>query len=393
MKVQTPPGSLSIFSSLRAIRQRSFYREESKKHGPIFKTTQFHHRVICIANLALAHRLLREHASSIAPCPQNFTKDVTGGFLRFMAPINYKIYGPMFRHAFAKPVVEASAPFARKIIRQQLAGITCPQDPQKQLAELTHQIFVRILFGLEPGSPLLENFRSSYAAMANKTMSQRLGTAGLAALDDLRTMLRNPPEAISSISELAQQLDGALNDTVIDNLLFTLRISTNDAAGLLVWIFEFLGRNPQWLDQIRKQQDPTLPSRIIKETLRLSRSEFLYRKAAQEFEFENFLFPEGWLIRICIAECHLDPNHFTDPQTFNPDRFLGPPPSDQIYSPFGIRDHACSGVEFATMIASLVIEELQDYDIVVSGPASAQRGFRHWSHWRPSSKVALRLRS
>ena len=224
-------------------------------------------------------------------------------------------------------------------------------------------------------------------------MSQRLGTAGLAALADLRTMLRNPPQAISSISDLAQQLDGALNDTVIDNLLFTLRISTNDAAGLLVWILEFLGRNPQWLDQVRKQQDPTLPSRIIKETLRLSRSEFLYRKVAQEFEFEKFRFPEGWLIRICIAECHLDPTHFTDPHSFNPDRFLGPPPSDHIYSPFGIRDHACSGVEFATMIATLVIEELRDYDIILTGPALAQRGFRHWNHWCPSSKVALRPRT
>ncbi len=393
MTAQTPPGSLSLFSSLRAIRQRSFYREEAKKHGPIFKTTQFHHRVICVANLALAHRLLREHASAIVPCPQNFTKDVTGGFLRFMAPMNYKIYGPLFRRAFAKPVVSASASFAHQLICEQLAGIRSPQDPQRHLTELTHQIFVRILFGLEPGSPLLEKFRSSYSAMANKTMSQRLGTAGLAALADLRVMLRNPTGAISSISDLAQQLDGALNDTVIDNLLFTLRISTNDAAGLLIWIFEFLGRNPQWLDEVRKQQDPTLPSRIIKETLRLSRSEFLYRSVAQEFEFEKFCFPEGWLIRICIAECHLDPNHFTDPESFNPDRFLGPPPSDQSYSPFGIRDHACSGVEFAALIGTLVIEELKNYDIILTGPAAARRGFRHWSHWRPSSKVALRPRS
>lgn len=393
MTVQTPPGSLSLFSSLRAIRQRSFYREEAKKHGPIFKTTQFHHRVICISNLALAHRLLREHAPLIAPCPQNFTKDVTGGFLRFMAPMNYKIYGPMFRRAFAKPVVSASAPFAQQLIGQNLAGISTASDPQKFLTELTHQVFVRILFGLEPGSPLLKNFQSAYAAMANKTMSQRLGTAGLAALAELRRMLRTPPESISSLSDLAQQLDGVLNDTVIDNLLFTLRISTNDAAGLLVWIFEFLGRNPQWLDQVRTHQDSSLPARIIKETLRLFRSEFLYRKVAQEFEFENFRFPEGWLIRICIAECHLDPNHFTDPETFDPDRFLGPPPSDQIYSPFGIRDHACSGVEFAAMLGTLVIEELTKYDIELTGPAFAQRGFRHWSHWRPSSKIALKAHS
>ncbi len=393
MPAPLPPGSLSLFSSLRAIRQRSFYREEAKKHGPIFKTTQFHHRVICVADLALAHRLLREQASAIAPCPQDFSKDVTGDFVRFMAPMNYKLYGPMFRRAFAKPVVSASTAFAARLIGEQLALMTVPQDPHKHLTDLTRQIFARILFGLEPGVPILEKFRSAYAALANKTMSQRLGTAGLAALADLRSMLRTPPTGVSAINDMAQQLDGTLNDTVIDNLLFTLRISTNDATGLLVWILEFLGRDPQWLDQLRKKEDPTLPSRIIKESLRLARSEFLYRKAAQEFEFENFRFPQGWLIRICIAECHRDPKHFTNPDTFNPDRFLGPPPSDQIYSPFGIRDHACSGPEFTALIATLVIEELQNYDIVLSGPATAQRGFRHWSHWRPSSKVALRPRS
>jgi hypothetical protein len=109
MSTATPPGSLSVVNSLRAIRDRGFYLKETARYGRIFKTRQFHNKVICIVDLALAHRLFRDHAECIGPCPQTYNKDVTGGFLRYMKRALAK-FGDEARAAFAKVgVLMASA--------------------------------------------------------------------------------------------------------------------------------------------------------------------------------------------------------------------------------------------------------------------------------------------
>jgi hypothetical protein len=39
-----------------------------------------------------------------------------------------------------------------------------------------------------------------------------------------------------------------------------------------------------------------------------------------------------------------------------------------------------------------VLEELiGSFDWEVTGSGPVERGFRHWDHWRPSSKLALKL--
>jgi cytochrome P450 len=389
----TPPGSLSLFNSLRALRQRGFYAAQANLHGPIFKTAQFHNKVICIADLSLAHRLFRDHADCIEPSQQVFTKDLDGGFLRFMEPSKHRQYGPLFRRALSRPILSESIPTTRALISRHLSQISDSGGNHNAILHLTRSIFARVLFGLEPSSSALLRFESLFASIALHTMAQRLDSQALNDLQQLRSLLRQPTQNICALSEMANQLGGEADNTAIDNLLFIQRISTDDAAGLLRWVIEFLGRNPQWLDQVRAKTEPLLPARIIKETLRLSRSEYLYRRITKEFEFEGFRFPLHWMIRVCIAECHRNPASFRSPEVFDPNRFLGPQPSDQIYSPFGIREHSCNGVELATMIATLFIEELAAYDIHLQGPKEPRRGLRHWMHWMPASTVQLKERA
>lgn len=390
--MNSPPGSLSLWNSLRALRQRGFYARQAALHGPIFKTRQFDKKVICIANLALAHRLFRDHSSSITPSPQVFTKDLSGGFLRFMEPTQHRFYGPMFRRALGKQVISESVTYARAIICQHLSAVATRPILESDLLTLTHDIFTRVLFGFEQHTPQLAAFESRFQSIASHTMAQRLNPQALADLDHLRDSFRAPQPNPCTLSEMSAQLGGTPDNTSIDNLLFILRISTDDAAGLLRWILEFLGRHPEWLNQVRLGTYPGLPARIVKETLRLSRSEYLYRLITKDFDFENYRFPAGWMIRVCVAECHRDPAHFPDPESFNPDRFLGPQPTDQIYSPFGMREHSCSGAELATTIATLFIEQLAAYDILVSGPTQPRRGLRHWMHWAPASTIQLQAR-
>jgi len=392
MSAPLPPGSLSLLNSWRALRQRNFYRDEATKYGPIFKMAQFHKKVACITDLAISHRLLREHGDALITAVQVFSKDLTGGFLRYMDDETHKEYGPLFHRALAKPIVMLSSPCAREVMRDSLPELNPGVDLEQFLLKATRAVFTRVLFGIEPATLEYERFRTVFAAIAKRHVNQRLTAQGVYALRQLRRQFRNAPAQMCALSEIAKHQGGTADDIAIDNLLFILRISANDAAGLMVWIIEFLGRHPEWLDRVRAGDAPDLPLRIIKETVRLSRSEYLYRVVSREFEFEGFRFPAGWMVRICVAEGHRDPRWFAEPDTFNPDRFVESPPTDSQYSPFGIRDHACKGVDLAIMLASALIEELAAYEIELSGDGRTRPRDRHWKHWMPTSKVTLRPR-
>ena len=117
-----------------------------------------------------------------------------------------------------------------------------------------------------------------------------------------------------------------------------------------------------------------------------------YRVVRERFEFEGFVFPAGWTIRLCVAESHRLPEQFEDADVFNPDRFLSRDFSSDRYSPFGHGPHACNGVALTQAICGAVLEELTArFDWSVSGDGHYERDFRHWAHLRPSSNLMLSL--
>ena len=304
-KLPLPPGSLSLLASFRALGDRDFYRRQAALHGPIFKMAQFHKPVICVTEMSLGHRILRDHDASIGSALQVFTRDITGGFLRYMDHEQHRFYGPLFRRALAKPILAPSVPTARAVMHACLPQLTgqVPLDPF--LLAATRAVFARALFGIEPGTPAYDDFRVRFDPIGRRHVNQRLTASGMSALRLLRAQLRTPPAAVCALSEIARIQDGPPDDIALDNLLFIHRISANDASGLMVWVVEFLGRHPEWLAQVRRGDSPDLPLRIIKETVRLARSEYLYRVIRRPFDFEGFRFPARWMLRICVAEAHL----------------------------------------------------------------------------------------
>jgi cytochrome P450 len=160
-----------------------------------------------------------------------------------------------------------------------------------------------------------------------------------------------------------------------------------------------LGRRPEWFDRLRAELEapaangaPTLVERITMETLRLAQAEYLYRRLRKDVVFEGFTLPRGWLVRICVGESHRSAAAFDDPERFDPDRFLRGDFPRSIYSPFGGDRHACNGVPLTNVVCRALLEQLtRRYEWAVEGREALDRDFRHWSHWRPSSDLRLRL--
>jgi cytochrome P450 len=242
----------------------------------------------------------------------------------------------------------------------------------------------------------------AYGPLARLGLSKALTPEARASLVELRQLVSScarhssqvPRSAVTELRRLAPTMP---DDTCIDNLIFMWKVSAPNAVGLLRWLVAILGENPEWCARLQAELrsdggEGQLLDRVISETLRLSQSEYLYRRVRRDFSFDGFRVPKGWLIRICVWESHRDSRVFEDPDRFNPDRFLQQDYPHNSYSPFGSGRHACNGVPLTMAIAHAFFEELsRASDWSVTGHGTIARDFRHWSHWRPGRTLRLVL--
>ena len=98
---------------------------------------------------------------------------------------------------------------------------------------------------------------------------------------------------------------------------------------------------------------PRLES-AIKEALRLHPPLILLlRVAKQDFTVDGYLIPEGKLVAASPAVSNRIASDFPDPDSFSPERYLGPREEDRAnpwtWIPFGAGRHRCVGAAFAMM--------------------------------------------
>jgi len=398
-----PPGSLSLTRSTRDLARRGALLALAGRHGPIFKAAQFSGPAVCIIGLERGQRLLREHREAIGPSPLAFTEQIMGGFLRYMDDDTHDVYGPLFRRAMSRSVTEAAEPIARSATSRALEALTSrPTSPDADVERVAYEAILQALFGIDASSDLGIEFSRSYDVFARSAIKHPRHRRTVGALDSLRSivarrvaLLDDPSPVIApcALGEL-RALDPAMpDDTCIDNLLFMLRIGSNNVASLLRWVLENLGSDPVWRDRLRDRHNSAglsdLCDAFVAETLRLAQSEYVYRRLVDHVHFEGFHLPAGWLVRICVWESHCDPMIYDDPETLT-DRFVAARRPQTEYCPFGFDRHACNSTGLSLMIARTVLEQYAtDHDVTIRPAGGVGRDLRHWSHWRPGPSLAV----
>ncbi|CAG8544073.1 7178_t:CDS:1 [Paraglomus brasilianum] len=117
---------------------------------------------------------------------------------------------------------------------------------------------------------------------------------------------------------------------------------------------------------------------VVKEVLRFcGTSNITLRKLQREYFIQNkYHIPKDALIMVPLSIIHRNPNHWNEPDKFNPDRFLeeSRERSRMAFVPFGFGARSCLGQRYAmntlTLIAGLMvkrfdIESITRYDDVV----------------------------
>jgi cytochrome P450 len=167
------------------------------------------------------------------------------------------------------------------------------------------------------------------------------------------------------------------DEMIADNLATFLFAGHETTAKLLTWTLYVLARAPEWQRRLREELDEKvgstsldagtiakLPimSRVLKEVLRLyPAAPVMTRVNAEDVEIGGKKLPSPTLIVIPIFAIHRHRSLWSDPNRFDPDRFL--PENESRYPrtqfmPFGYGQRVCIGSSFAILEATAILATL-----------------------------------
>ena len=216
--------------------------------------------------------------------------------------------------------------------------------------------------------------RAYMSAYFGREIPKRRGATG----DDIFTQICN-----------AEDEDGKLltDQEIIDHMNFLMMAAHDTLTSSLTSLVYYLGITPEWQEKLREEVDgvrarhgdrlPTealgeleLTEMAFKEALRLIPPvPMIPRRALKDFEFMGYRIPAGAGVGVNPMYTHMMPEHWPDPQRFDPYRFttqLSANRHKYAWVPFGGGAHMCLGLHFAYMQAkAFMFRLLSDRRIVL----------------------------
>lgn len=145
-----------------------------------------------------------------------------------------------------------------------------------------------------------------------------------------------------------------------DELLTLLAAGHETTAATLGWAFERVSRHPQVLAALAAEAD-TEDNELRQATiLEVQRSRTVIDFAGRHvyppvYELGEWAIPRGSSILVSIGRLHANPEAFPEPDSFDPQRFIGAKPSSFAWIPFGGGARRCVGAVFANMEMDVVL--------------------------------------
>jgi len=167
-----------------------------------------------------------------------------------------------------------------------------------------------------------------------------------------------------------------------DELLALVVAGHESTTAALSWLFERLRRHPDVVAELVKEVDEggsEFRRATIAESLRARTvlDAVGRRVRGQNFELGGWRIPRDRNIFAYIADLHKNPEIYTHPERFDPNRFLGTNPAPMTWLPFGVGSRRCLGAEFVSAEMDIVLRTvLQNFHIHTDAQPDEKMRFR-----------------
>lgn len=183
------------------------------------------------------------------------------------------------------------------------------------------------------------------------------------------------PDLLDMLLAARDETTGAAmsEQQVRDELMTFLLAGHETTANALAWTFALLSKNPAARARLESEVDDVLAGRpptaedadklewtsaVVSEAMRLYPPAWiLERQAVAADALDGMVIPPGSVVVTPPYLIHRNPEHWPNPEGFDPARFLpdAPPRHRYAYLPFGGGRRQCVGGGFATLEATLLL--------------------------------------
>ena len=307
-----------------------------------------------------------------------------------------------------------------------------PQDRplalHPRLQQLTLEIVLRAVFGLEQGAQLdrLRELLTQLLEFAENPISllpfAQRALAGRGPMGRLERLREETDRLIFELIDERRREDahgpdvltlllGAEHDDgspmspseLRDELVTALVAGHETTASQLAWGFELLARHPQAAARLAREldEDPDSPylTATIHEIMRcrpvLMNAE--PRLVKQPVEIGGVSYPPGVVLIANAYLVHHDPDIYPQPYAFRPERFLesegGKAPGTYTWLPFGGGRRRCLGASFAMLEMKIVLRQVLARNLVLPVGDRPERARRRSITISPSRGCEVILRA
>ncbi|KAI5077203.1 hypothetical protein GOP47_0007027 [Adiantum capillus-veneris] len=162
---------------------------------------------------------------------------------------------------------------------------------------------------------------------------------------------------------------------ICDNIASFLLAGHESTSYTILWSMVLLAKNPKILSKLRDEHKALQSQKegdwfadlkktpytnlVQNEVLRfVNIAPFVFRTVKEDVNYQGYYFPKGWKVIVWLRASHMDPTNFTDPHTFNPERFEEHTLRTGLYMPFGHGPRLCPGNTLALLSSRLFLHIL-----------------------------------
>lgn len=385
-----------------------FCRDNLEKYGPIFKTGVFGGTTVFVGDPQAVQMALNGDSRYTELSLPATTMTMFGEYSLFQRPDLHRQRKSALQPAFMGRMLAGYIPHMHQTIDRHLQSWSTdrPIPLVPSVEAVSFEILVPLLLGVNLEDPqafvglplgsqtelkqLYQTFFNGFYGLLKWRSPLTAFGRGMQARDKLQHFMRAVIQQKRSSTELIdpganflammlasqqENPEGVFSDNFIENqCLLQLWGAHYEVMGLLSSWMYLVGQHPAVVDRLRSEQADLLDDRspadlnaehlkqltyleaTIKETLRLlPPTPTATRKLTRSVVVDGVLYQKGWSVVAEPRIAHKLTAAFTDPDRFDPERFLPDRAEGKPYEfiPFGGGVHACLGAQLAMTIAKL----------------------------------------